>query len=277
MTMPPWWPRGRELLLALLSARAATKDTLASAPQSLPQTEPTLGLLCQLAERAYEHVAASLVCFATKNAATAEVAARVAIESSVNIRFILSGDRNSLALAWLRAYVTHDTKQIDLWEKQLDSVPLDEKKEYVPRISARRQVNRYRRDFLVQSEKEFRSFGPLELEARWPSVADRFESIGEGIAYRTTYARLSSQTHADAEDTLNYIVFKCIGDDGLLLKMSKETVAFSEFLIAYGVYFYLLAMKTLCETFRLPAPTALERSITRAVAHMEENRATWGW
>jgi len=108
-------------------------------------------------------------------------------------------------------------------------------------------------------------------------VADRFESIGKGVAYRTVYARLSSQTHADAEDTLNYILFKCIGDDAALLKMSKETVAFSEFLIAYAVYFYLVAIETLCESFCLTAPSALDLSITCALTKMQESRATWGW
>jgi len=164
VTMPPWWHRGRELLLALLSGRAAAQDVLVSAPQALLEKEPTFGLLCQLSERAYEHVAASLLCFATKNAATGEVAARVAIESSVNIRFILSGDRNSLSLAWLRAYVIQDIKQIEQWERQVDSLPLDERKEHRSRIAIRRQLNRHRRDFLNHSEKEFRSFGPLERE-----------------------------------------------------------------------------------------------------------------
>jgi len=95
---------------------------MASAPPKVIETEPAFGVLCQLTERAYEHAAASVVCFLTKNAATAEVAARVAIESTVNIRFILSGDRNSLLLAWLRAYVDHDTKQIDLWERAVDAL-----------------------------------------------------------------------------------------------------------------------------------------------------------
>lgn len=115
IAMPTWWPRGREMLHALLASRDATRDVLATTPQSTLQTEPTFGLLFQLAERAYEHVAASLICFATKNAATAEVATRAAIEISVNIRFILSGDRNSLALSWLRDFVAHDSRQIEKW------------------------------------------------------------------------------------------------------------------------------------------------------------------
>jgi len=117
----------------------------------------------------------------------------------------------------------------------------------------------------------------VDVAARWPNIADRFESIGESVSYRTTYARLSSQTHADAEDTINYIVFQCIGDEELSGQMGKETIAFSEYLIAYGIYFYLLAMKQLCEAFSLQAAKALEDGIGEAVARMQEINAEWHW
>jgi Family of unknown function (DUF5677) len=277
ITMPEWWGRGRKILYALLCGRDVTRSVLASAPQTILQTEPTFGLLSQLTERTYEHAAASIVCFSTKSAATAEVAARVAIESSVNIRFILSGDRNSLALSWLRAYVNHDAKQIEQWERLLDSLPPDERGEHQTRIATRRQVSQPRKNFLAQFEKEFASCASVNLQARWPTIADRFTSIGEAVAYRTTYARLSSQTHADAEDTINYILFTCLGDESLLMKMSEETVAFSEFLVAYGIYFYLLAIRNVCETFCLPVPQALESSTNVVIALMQENASAWGW
>jgi hypothetical protein len=277
IAMPTWWPRGGEMLHALLASRDATQDVLASTPQSSLRTEPTLGLLFQLAERAYEHVAASLVCFATKNAATAEVAARTAVEISVTIRFILSGNRNSLALSWLRDFVTNDTRQIEKWERVVDSLPPDEKQEHQTRIAWRREVNRRRHDHLAQAEKEFASFGSVDSQGSWPNIADRFAAIVEAIAYRTTYARLSSQTHADAEDTINYIVFKSHGDETLLQRMSEETVAFSEFLVAYGIYFYLLALKHWCEAFCLPVPQILESSTNAVVSQMTELQAAWGW
>jgi hypothetical protein len=275
--VPEWWPQGRDLLSALLLGRHASQTGLASAPPKVLETEPTFGVLCQLTERAYEHVAASVVCFLTKNAATAEVAARVAIESTVNIRFIMSGDRNSLLLAWLRAYVAHDTKQIDQWEQAVGSLPVNEKRENTSRIAKRRQVNRHRRDFLAQAEREFASLGAVDIHARWPSVADRFERIGESVAYRTTYARLSSQTHADAEETINYIVFQCVGDEELSVQMSRETIAFSEYLIAYGIYFYLLTMSKLCEAFCLSVTPALDQPIAQALARMHEIGSEWHW
>jgi hypothetical protein len=75
--IPDWWSRGRTLLLALLKGREAAGEAFASATPSSIEAEPTLGVLFHLLEQACEHVAASVVCFATKNAATSEIAARV--------------------------------------------------------------------------------------------------------------------------------------------------------------------------------------------------------
>jgi hypothetical protein len=130
---------------------------------------------------------------------------------------------------------------------------------------------------LFRPRRKFASFGSVDSQASWPNIADRFAAIGEEITYCTTYARLCSQTHADAEDTINYIVFKSNGDETLLLRMSEETVAFSEFLIAYGIYFYLLALKNWCEAFCLPVPRILESSTNAVVAQMTELQAAWGW
>jgi hypothetical protein len=277
IAMPTWWPQGRDMLHVLLASRDATQDVLASTAQSTLQTEPTFGLLFHLAERAYEHVVASLVCFATKSAATAEVAARTAIEISVNIRFILSGDRNTLALSWLRHFVTNDAKQIDKWEKVIDSLPPDEKQEHQKRIARRREVSQHRRDHLAQAETEFGSFGSVDSQAPWPKIAGRFAAIGEAATYYTTYDRLSSQTHADAEDSINYSMFKSHGDETLLQRMAEETVAFSEFLIGYGIYFYLLALKNWCEAFCLPVPQILQSSTNAVLAQMAGIQAAWGW
>ena len=145
---PDWWPQGKKLLSALLAGHNASEELLASASPRTLGSEPTFGVLCHLADRAREHTSASIICFSTKNAATAEVAARVAIESTVNLRFILRGDRNSLFLAWLRAYVASDAKQIEQWERAVSELPPDQKRHHTGRIGTRRQLNRYRLKFL---------------------------------------------------------------------------------------------------------------------------------
>ena len=86
-------------------------------------TEPTIGFINHLLERAYGHVFAAIVCFATPNAATAEVAARVGMETSANIRYMLAGDRNSRFLDWLQAYIEQDRRQIKYWVRENSNRP----------------------------------------------------------------------------------------------------------------------------------------------------------
>ena len=76
-------------------ARRAFADLqLAQAADNVVASEPTYGVILHMCDRTYEHVAAAITCIATANAATAEVTARVAIEASTNIRFIMESDRN---------------------------------------------------------------------------------------------------------------------------------------------------------------------------------------
>jgi hypothetical protein len=121
ITIPDVWDRGCTLVDSVLNARDESTSVLASASEEKLVAEPTIGIIEHLLDRAYEHVAASVVCFATKNGATAEIAARAAMEASTNVRYILAGDRNSRGLAWLRAFLVQDLKQINNWERALSN------------------------------------------------------------------------------------------------------------------------------------------------------------
>lgn len=133
---------------------------------------------------------------------------------------------------------------------------------FAPRIATRRELLKLRKEWLQGAEIEFTQFGSLNSNERWPTIADRFAQIGEAVAYRTAYARLSSQTHADMEDTLNYIFFRVGGDDQLFVQVSQETLAFTEYLVAYSTEFYFSAMVRLCEAFRLDTSAEFDYAIS---------------
>ena len=88
---------------------------------------------------------------------------------------------------------------------------------------------------------------------------------------------MSSQTHADAEDTLNYIFFTTNRDEEKLSQMAQETVAFTQYLIAYGAFFYLSAMKTFCEAFNLNPATEIDASIAAVLRGIHEVADVWKW
>jgi hypothetical protein len=279
VTIPDWWDRGRALIRSILKARDASTGVLTLATEEKLVAEPTIGVLDHLLDRAYKHVAASVVCFATKNSATAAIAARAAMQVSTNVRYILAGDRNSRFLAWLRDFLVHDLKQINSWERALSNYSDDEAEDHRERIHRRLLVRAQWEELVKRLEQEFESIGVDHSDEVWPSrIERRFEVIGELISYRTVYARMSSQTHANAEETISYFFSKALGDEQLLRQMSLETLAFSEYLVHYGAHFYLEALGRYDAVF---GDSTAERNVGKECssifAQMEAIGNEWGW
>ena len=67
--------------------------------------DPAVALLLDMLDRNFEHAEASIVAFVSGCTASAEVVARAAVEFSVNIIYILSGDRPSRLLAYFHHYL----------------------------------------------------------------------------------------------------------------------------------------------------------------------------
>jgi Family of unknown function (DUF5677) len=278
ITIPDIWERGGTLVDPVLNARDESTSVLASASEEKLVAEPTIGIVEQLLDRAYEHVAASVVCFATKNGATAEIAARAAMEASTNVRNILAGDRNSRVLAWLRAFLVQDSKQINNWERPLSNHSTIEAEVHRERIQRRRRVREQWEELVKRLELEFATIGVNHGDETWPKrIETRFEAIGELLSYRIAYARMSSQTHADAEATLSYVFFTVLGDEQLLRQMSLEVLAFSEYLVHYGAHFYLKALLSYSAVFGGSKPEVIREEIGVIAAHMEAIGDAWGW
>jgi hypothetical protein len=103
-------------------------------------------------------------------------------------------------------------------------------------------VNRFR--------AEFRPCTGVAPEA-WPNIADRFRDIGEESGYRTVYARLCSQSHGDAEETLRYFIGVSSGNQKLIEKMSIETTEFSRLMVFLAASFFLSAVGKYAVTFEM--------------------------
>lgn len=278
MTIPDWWDRGHTLVRSILNARDESTSVRASASEDKLVAEPTIGVLKHLLDRAYEHFAASVVCFATKNGATAEIAARAAMETSTNVRYILASDRNSRFLAWLRAFLAQDIKQINNWESALSKHSANEAEIHREGIQRRRRVGKHWEELVKRLEQEFAAIGVNHGDETWPKrIETRFEAIGELLSYRTAYARMSSQTHADAEDTISYFYFTVLGDEQLLRQMSLEVLAFSEYLVHYGVHFYLKALLRYSAVFGDSKPEVIHTEIGVIAAQMDAIGSAWGW
>jgi hypothetical protein len=200
------------------------------------------------------------------------------MEASTNVRYILADNRNSRFLAWLRYFLAQDLKQINNWAQALSNYPDNETEVHWEGTQRRRLVWAQREKYVKRLEQEFENIGVNRGDEIWPnSITRRFEAIGESVSYRTAYARMSSQTHADAEDTISYFSFKALGDEQLLTQMSLETLAFSEYLVHYGAHFYLEALARYSVVFADSTAEKIRKESAFIITQVETIGNEWGW
>jgi hypothetical protein len=210
----------------------------------LALTDPAVGLLLNLLHRNFEHVDASIVALVSGSASSAEIIARAGVESSVNIMYILAGDRAARLLAYFNHYLEGVDRQVEKWRVLVDQLGPDEAKIHHLAIDQRRIAN-------TALRRVVHALGIRSLE-RWPPLIEqRFEAIGDSMAYRTFYARMSSEVHADAEETLRYFVGEVADNGSFLEAMALESAWTSRFYIYFAVCFLLRATLAYTRSYSL--------------------------
>ncbi len=219
-------------------------------PETLT-SEPTIGLLLNMLDRSFEHVEGAIVAYDTGSMAASEVVARAAVESSINVMYILAGDKVGRLAAYFRSYFDNVNAQVRKW---LDATL------HMSGIEA--QAHReaaHRRQKAIKRLKEFADYAISQMPSpikngefsNWPNIFTRFDELGLETDYRTVYARMSSQTHMDAEDTLNYFWAIYSGDAQVVESVGLETVNFSRLLVYFGVLYFIKASIKYAEAFGL--------------------------
>ncbi|HEY3383762.1 MAG TPA: DUF5677 domain-containing protein [Vicinamibacterales bacterium] len=171
-------------------------------------SDPAVGVLWHLLARCQEMAEGAIVTFAAASGAAAEVLSRAVVERALAIQFIIMSPRARLA-AYLRHHVDDVDRQIAQWRTLASSLPDEERRVHVEACNYRAVANRTMRSLVDRLENEL--VGKNRRE-KWPSrIAERFEGLHDRVMYRTMYARLCSETHFDAEETLRYIVGKLEG------------------------------------------------------------------
>jgi hypothetical protein len=229
-------------------AHAVVNEAYARADDGV-LNDPAVGLLLNMLHRNFEHVEAAVVAFVTGCGASAEVVARAATESSINILYILAGERAPRLHAYFEHYLDEVDRQVEKWRGQIVDLPPQAAAIQVQGAEKREAAN----DGLRQLIRSVMG-SPME---RWPkSLEKRFSGLGHGLAYRTFYARMSSETHADAEETLRYFVGRLHNDPTLLEAMALETTWTTRLYIHYAVSLFLKASIAYVESYSLKAAQA---------------------
>jgi Family of unknown function (DUF5677) len=211
--------------------------------------DPCSGLLLNMLHRNYELVAAAIVAFVTGSGASAEITARASVEASVNIAYILAGDRQARLKAYFEYYFDDVDRQVDKWRSETRDLPLDEIRIHEAALVRRQAAN--------DKLRHFTKGGLGTTEERWPnSIAARFRALNEGLTYRTFYARMSSESHADAEETLRYFFGRVQDDEKIFEAMALETVWMTRLYFYHAALWHLRASVAYAENYRF-GPVAL--------------------
>lgn len=238
----------RDAIRCVVDCHEAVNDGYARLPPIVFEQDAGVGLLWQSYERCTEQVQGALVAMATACPASSEVLARVSLEATVTIRYIL-GDRNPRLASYLVDHVVQAERQERQWRKAAEQLQGEEKSVYLAACDYRMQGVTAMKSFVGILSAELVPSGSVPS---WPNIGARFEAIGAGLSYRTFYARLCAATHFDAEETLRYVIGKATSPE-VLEKIAVETVMFSRFVLAETVRAYAETGKEYAMSYSMEA------------------------
>jgi hypothetical protein len=110
-------------------------------------SDPSIGLLLNMLHRNAEHCEGGIVALVTGSAASAEVIIRCSVEASVNIGYILSGDRADRLQAYFNHYFDTTDRQITQWRARIRNLSSAERALHEECIKQRRNSNNSLRQF----------------------------------------------------------------------------------------------------------------------------------
>ncbi len=177
--------------------------------------------------RLQEHVSGMLVCLATKNAPSAEALGRTVLETSINLIFMLQGDREKAFVGYCEEWFVSHEKQLNQWLDYENR--LDQETGNISKIKSRKGMLDDQRKIIDELVSSLGMNKCENYREAYPkSLFKRFEQTGKEGQYFTSYHRLSNSSHVLAEDTISWLFGVMQGDSQMLLSMGKEAVAYSQ-------------------------------------------------
>lgn len=272
------WKNGKKCLLHLNSLKTELEQTIVNLTDEDFEKYPSIMIIFQLTERVYEQIVGGICCISTNNHASSEILSRTAIEASVNITFMLIENTDDKVFSWFKKYIIEDSQHIDEWEKSLNPLSASEVETHMPRINARKKVNKIKAEFVQSFIDEVSKIMNIDKDYKWPKkMLKRFQEIGEEITYHTVYTRLSAQTHLNAEDTISYMIAKVYADEANQRNMGLETLAFSEFMLIYSIVFYAKIVGNFSQKYSKDHSNKIQEHIKELAKIMTGLAEKWKW
>lgn len=198
------------------------------------ETHPSLNYLIQRIQIRHFFLAINefneTICHAISNGnySPAEALARTSIEMSVNLLFILGGDRHARSKGLLLACFASRKSKAKKWETFAASVGLMGSKEAASQLLSETEALERA---IVSSSSE-----PSET---WPKKSwEKFKMVGHEESYQTCFRSTSDSVHLLGEDILNLTLCHLTADEDRkanLVAITSEKASFAIFLLIQAV------------------------------------------
>ncbi len=198
-------------------------------------------ILHDMFERAFEHTLCAANCLKRGHAASSEALCRVSLEASITLSYVSLNDLIPTITTYFGDYLKSEEEQNRKWRNSIDLSTFDS------RVKSAHYTELSKKEWAIETyEKILNKWllsinaEPLEKSKKFPNIYDRFEKIGKELSYRTVYAALCSQSHADAEDIINFLVARLIPSNSTEMEkyqenLKRENVWFSAFMVIIAV------------------------------------------
>lgn len=238
-------------------------DEEASASSDRLTADPTWAILRTMLKKLRGHTDSSLILMMTGNEASASVVARTVMEGAIDIEFILAEDRAARCAKYMASYVANERSKCDRWESSIQLLEGDARLAHDNGIAQKRTALHNYDSGLAGAAGELGA--PHDPSSRWPSVFDRFKSVGRETAYRTEYAALCIETHNAAEDLLNQLTGSAFSNPAIEKSRKVESRLFGQMMVYSSTSYFFNACIKYGQTYDL-AQTVEEGKKAEGVA-----------
>lgn len=251
-----------------LPAIRETLDQFSKISQRLPiDTDPALSALVQRLQVSHflftlEELNGVILKSAEAGSYTAaEALARVSIEVSANLLFVLGGESHGRAKGLIKHHLATSKSRVEKWSRFAEKKNLQSVK-----LAADQQIRMF-----SNLEKQFVGLTNPPYEA-WPDQSfKKFEAVGHEERYRTLFASSSDSIHLMGADILNLVLCNFEPKDqqpALIRHIHSEKASFAVYLLLYSAIFQGECLYAVTQRVQTSAEDVV--TIERGYAHLAE-------
>jgi hypothetical protein len=131
--------RQTEAVHSLESSQRAVARSLPRHQQRLID-ERTWGLVASMLDRAHDYAAAGLVLVAVGHTVSAEIVARTTAEASINVLYVLEGNRAERLWQYFSSYIATERDQNRRWRSSLPAIGEKERRVHLQAIERKEAI-----------------------------------------------------------------------------------------------------------------------------------------